>query len=186
MQESPDGEITRLLHQWSNGDRGAEDRLFELVVPDLHKLAQYLTRRERQDNSLQATALINEAYLRLAHARKLEWQNRKHFFAVAARSMRRLLIDHARGRPSGQKVELEELLQLLPSETKKLDEAIAIDTLLREIEGTHPEWCSIIDLKFFLGLTDEEAAEALCISLRTLQRQYGDARRWLFEKLSPA
>ena len=104
MQESPDGEITRLLHQWSNGDRGAEDRLFELVVPDLHKLAQYLTRRERQDNSLQATALINEAYLRLAHARKLEWQNRKHFFAVAARSMRRLLIDHARGRPSGQKV----------------------------------------------------------------------------------
>ena len=81
---------------------------------------------------------------------------------------------------------MEELLQLLPSETKKLDEAIAIDTLLREIEGTHPEWCSIIDLKFFLGLTDEEAAEALGISLRTLQRQYGDARRWLFERLSPA
>ena len=142
-----------------------------------------MMRRERKDHSMQATALLNEAYLRLAQAKKLEWQDRKHFFAVAARSMRRLLIDHARGRIPAQKVELTELMALLPGPSKQLDEAIAIDTLLKEIEGTHPEWCSIIDLKFFLGFTDEEAAEALGLSLRSLQRQYGDARRWLFERL---
>ncbi len=140
-------------------------------------------RRERKDHSLQATALLNEAYMRLAQARQLDWQNRKHFFAVAARAMRRLLIDHARGRIPAQRVELNELMTLLPGPSKQLDEAIAIDTLLHEIEGTHAEWCSIIDLKFFLGFTDEEAAEALGMSLRSLQRQYGDARRWLFERL---
>jgi RNA polymerase sigma-70 factor, ECF subfamily len=181
--DQPSGEITGLLHRWSTGDRGVEDRLFDLVVPDLHKLAHYLMRRERKDHSLQATALLNEAYLRLAQARQLDWQNRKHFFAVAARSMRRLLIDHSRGRMPAQKVELTELLALLPGPSKQLDEAIAIDSLLQQIESTHPEWCSIIDLKFFLGFTDEEAAEALGMSLRSLQRQYGDARRWLYEKL---
>ncbi len=181
--DKPAGEITGLLHRWSTGDRAVEERLFNLVVPDLHKLAQYLMRRERKDHSLQATALLNEAYMRLAQARQLDWQNRKHFFAVAARAMRRLLIDHARGRIPAQKVELNELMTLLPGPSKQLDEAIAIDTLLHEIEGTHAEWCSIIDLKFFLGFTDEEAAEALGMSLRSLQRQYGDARRWLFERL---
>ena len=181
--DKSEGEITGLLHRWSTGDRAVEDRLFDLVVPDLHKLAQYLMRRERKDHSLQATALLNEAYMRLAQARQLDWQNRKHFFAVAARAMRRLLIDHARGRIPAQKVELTELMTLLPGPSKQLDEAIAIDTLLHEIEGTHAEWCSIIDLKFFLGFTDEEAAEALGMSLRSLQRQYGDARRWLFERL---
>ena len=186
MEDLPDGEITQLLQKWGSGDRAVEDRLFNLVVPDLHKLAEYLMRRERQDHSMQATALMNEAYLRLAHAKNLDWQNRKHFFAVAARAMRRLLIDHARGRPAGQKVEINELLLWLPGPSKQLDQAIAVDELLREIEGTHPMWCSIIDLKFFLGFTDEESAEALGISLRTLQRQYGDARRWLFEKLGSA
>ena len=181
--DQPDGEITGLLHRWSTGDRAVEDRLFELVVPDLHKLAQYLMRRERKDHSLQATALLNEAYMRLAQARQLDWQNRKHFFAVAARAMRRLLVDHARGRTPARKVELNELMALLPGPSKQLDEAIAIDTLLHEIEGTHGEWCTIIDLKFFLGFTDEEAAEALGMSLRSLQRQYGDARLWLFERL---
>lgn len=178
-----EGEVTKLLHQWNTGDHAVEERLFELVMPDLHKVAAAMMRRERKDHSLQATALLNEAYMRLATARGNDWQSRKHFFAVAARAMRRLLIDHARGRGSAQKMPFDELAFMLPSTTEDLDTAIEIDTLLKEIERANPVGCSIVELKFFLGFNDEEAAEALGLSLRTLQRQYGDVRRWLFERL---
>ena len=104
-----EGEVTKLLHQWNTGDQAAEERLFELVMPDLHKVASAMMRRERKDHSLQATALLNEAYMRLSTARGNDWQSRKHFFAVAARAMRRLLIDHARGRGSAQKMPFDEL-----------------------------------------------------------------------------
>jgi len=92
---TPEGEVTRLLHAWGGGDRSVEDRLFELVLPDLRKLAESMMRRERPDHSLQPTALLNEAYCRLLTARERDWRSRSHFFAIAARAMRRLLIDHA-------------------------------------------------------------------------------------------
>ena len=181
--DHPPGDVTALLQSWSQGDRSVEERLFELVLPDLHKLAEYFMRRERPDHSLQPTALLNEAYCRLVRSKERDWRNRQHFFAVAARVMRRFLINHARARPKGQKVLLEDAESWLAERGDKLEQAIAIDTLLREIEATQPDWCSIVEMKFFLGFTDEETSEALGIPLRTMQRKFGDARRWLFERL---
>jgi len=178
------GEITKLLKQWGTGDRQVEPALFELVLPDLHKLARYIMQRERQDNSMQATSLLNETYFKLVNARERDWENRRHFFAIAARAMRRLVIDHARARPAGGKVPIDLLGDILKGRDAQLEQAVAINKLLDELEGPHPDWCLVIELKFFLGLTDDEAAEAAGISLRSLQRQYADARRWLFERLN--
>ncbi len=177
------GDVTTLLRAWSSGDRSVEERLFSLVLPDLHKLAQYMMGGERQDHSLQATALMNEAYFRLVNARERDWENRRHFFAIAARAMRRLLIDHARGRPKGAKLPIEGLEEMLRGRDAQLETAVAINSLLDELDGKHPDWCSVVELKFFAGLTDDETAEALGIPLRTMQRQFSDARRWLYQKL---
>jgi RNA polymerase sigma factor (TIGR02999 family) len=140
---------------------------------------------EPPENSLQATALINELYCRLVRAPERDWQNRQHFFAVAARAMRYLLIDRARDRRKTRKAPLDELDECLQASENKLDLALAVDSLLCELEVTQPDWCSIIELKFFLGFTDEEAASTLGMPLRTMQRKFGDARRWLYLKLEP-
>jgi RNA polymerase sigma-70 factor, ECF subfamily len=182
--QAPAGEVTRLLNAWATGDRTVENQLFEMVLPDMRVVAQHLMRRERPDHSLQPTALLNEAFLRLFAAKDRDWQNRRHFYAVAARAMRHLLIDHARGRPKGAKIPIEGLEAFLEGRDAQLDEAVAVDALLNQIAETHPQWCSIVELKFFLGFTDEEIADALGIPLRTIQRQYVDARRWLYDRLS--
>lgn len=179
----PAGEITSLLHAWSEGDRSVEARLFELVMPDLHQIAEHLMRRERPGHSLDPTALVNEAYCRLVGARERDWQNRRHFFAMAARAMRRLLIDHARGRPQAQTVSIAGMEGWLRASGGKIEEAAAIDGLLIQLQPEHPDWCTIVDLKFFMGFTDEETADALGMPVRTVQRKFGDARRWLFERL---
>jgi RNA polymerase sigma factor (TIGR02999 family) len=183
---SPAGEITQLLRIWSSGDRSVEERLFGMVLPDLRNLAHALMRRERREHTLEPTALLNEAYLRLLSGRERDWESRRHFFAVAARIMRRLLIDHARSRTKAEKVPLLSSHDLPPGPTGHIEVAIAVDRLLDEMEATHPEWCSIVELKYFMGLTNEETAEALGIPLRTMQRQFADARRWLFERLNPS
>jgi len=181
----PASEVTMLLHAWSAGDRAVESRLFELLLPDLHKLARTLLRNERADHSLQATALMNEAYLRLVNARERDWENRRHFLAVAARAMRHLLIDHARARAKGVKTPLDGVEEILRGRDSQLELGIAINGLLDELDKIHPEWCSIVEMKFFAGFTDEETAEALGTPLRSMQRKFGDARRWLFERLEP-
>jgi RNA polymerase sigma factor (TIGR02999 family) len=178
-------EVTALLHAWGAGDRGVEDSLFAILLPELRRIAKHLMRRERPDHSLQTTALLNEAYLRLVNQREREWQGRQHFLAFAARAMRHLLIDHARGRREGRKLQLDELEGLLPSGQKHLDLAISIDRLLHEMEASHPDWCVVVEMKFFAGFTDDEASEALGMPVRTLQRKFGDARRWLFERMEP-
>jgi len=180
--ESPD--ITRLLHEWGAGSREAENELFALVMPDLRRLARYLMRGERQGHSLQATELVNQIYVRLVAARNQDWRNRRHFFAIAARAMRRHLIDHARGRPSVRFTTLG-MDDLLPGTSPRLDLAVTIDSLLDQMAGVQPEWCQIVEFKYFLGLNDEEAADILGIKLRTLQRAWRDARQWLFERLEP-
>jgi len=180
---TPEGEVTRLLHAWGGGDRSVEDRLFELVLPDLRKLAENMLRRERPDHSLQPTALLNEVYCRLLTARERDWRSRSHFFAIAARAMRRLLIEHARGRPKGARIPIDGLQEFLRGRDAQLELALAVDGLLDDMAPAHGSWCSIVELKFFLGFTDEEAAEVLGLPLRSLQRQFGDARRWLYEKL---
>jgi RNA polymerase sigma factor (TIGR02999 family) len=177
------GEVTVLLQSWGNGDRSVEERLFSLVLPDLRKLAGWLMRRERPDHSLQPTALLNEVYCRLVTSGERDWQNRRHFYAVAGRAMRHLLIDYARARPKAVRVPLEDIEPMARDRDLKLEQAIAIDGLLREIEVTNPDWCSIVELKFFVGFSDQETADALGLPLRTVQRKFGDARRWLFERL---
>ena len=175
------GDITHLLHKWRDGSRSAENELFALVLPNLRRLAHHLMKGERKGHSLQATELVDQIYFRLVAAKDRDWQNRQHFFAIAARAMRRYLIDHARGRPNAEFVALEGLENLLPADSAKVDLAITVDRLLTELAKIQPEWCSLVEVKYFLGLTDDEAADALGIKLRSMQRMWRDARQWLFE-----
>lgn len=175
-------DVTQLLREWRDGHEGAEGRLFEVVLPELHRLAQGLMQRERRGHSLEPTELINQVYMKLITAREQDWQNRKHFFAIAARAMRRYLIDHARARPAAEKVPVEGLSELLASPKSNFEQAAMVDKLLFQMEAEHPDWCTIVELKFFVGLTDDEAAEVLHINVRKLQREWFDARRWLFER----
>lgn len=181
--DAPAGEVTELLRAWSAGDRQVESRLFEIVLPDLRRLALCFLRRESPNHSMQATVLLNEAYMRLVGAREREWQGRKHFFAITARVMRRLLIDHARGKRRAEFVDMEGIEEMLRGRDSQLEQAIAVDSVLDELEAAHPEMCHIVELRFFLGLTEEETAEALGIPVRTAQRRYSDARKWLFDRL---
>ena len=177
------GDITKLLQKWREGSREAENELFALVLPNLRRLAHYLMSRERKGHSIQPTELVDQIYLRLVAAKDRDWRNRQHFFAIAARAMRRYLIDYARGRPNAEFVSLEVIENLLPADSAKVALAITVDRLLVELEKTKPEWCMLVEVKYFLGLTDEEAAEALGMKLRSLQRMWRDARQWLFEQM---
>ena len=177
-------EITQLLHRWRSGDQDAENQLFQEVLPELRAIAARYLRKERSGHTLQPTALVNEAFLRLAAAKNIEWHDRGHFLALAARVMRRHLIDHARARPDVHFMALEGLPEYVLSNHTKLELVVAIDELLSELGRESPQRRSVVELKFFLGLTDQEAADALNLSLHTLQREWYRSRRWLFEHLS--
>jgi RNA polymerase sigma-70 factor (ECF subfamily) len=178
------GEITVLLQQWRTGDSQAESQLFELLMPDLRKIAARCFRGERPGHTLQPTALVNEAFLRLAAAKNIDWRDRGHFFALAARIMRRYLIDHARSRPSVAFLPMEGLPERVLGKHTRLELAVAVDTLLDELEKESHQQRAVVELKFFLGLTDAEAADALNLKLHTLQREWYRARVWLFGRLS--
>jgi RNA polymerase sigma factor (TIGR02999 family) len=173
-----------LLQQWRSGDREAEAQLFELLMPELRAIAARCFRGERSGHTLQPTALVNEAFFRLARAKNIDWQDRGHFFAIASVIMRRLLIDHARGRPDAEMVPIEGLPERLLADYTPLEQAIAVDALLEQLGNESPQQRRIVELKFSLGLTDEEAAEALNMKLRSLQREWHRARKWLFERLT--
>ena len=175
-------DITALLQEWRTGSRAAENELFERVTPDLRRIAHYLMKRERADHTLQATELVDQIYIRLVAAKDRDWQNRQHFFAIAARAMRRYLIDHARGRPDAEFLALEGIENLLPADSARVDVALTVDRLLDDLAKTNPEWCGLVEAKYFLGLTDDEAADVLGLKLRTMQRMWRDVRRWLFEQ----
>jgi len=178
------GDITCLLQQWKLGDQGAESRLFQLLMPDLRRIAACCFRGERPGHTLQPTALVNEAFLRLAAAKNIEWRDRGHFLALAARVMRRYLIDYARSRPSVAFLPMEGLPERILGKHTPLELTLAVDALLDELGKESHQRRAVVELKFFLGLTDEEAADALHLSLHTLQREWYRARRWLFERLS--
>src|ERR1035437_2217106 len=152
-------------------------------MPDLRKIAGHCFRRERPGHTLQPTALVNEAFLRLANAKNIDWQDRGHFLALSARVMRRYLIDHARSRPSVKFLPMEGLPERVLGSHTPLELAIAIDRLLDALETESHQRCAVVELKFFLGLTDSEAADALSLKLHTLQREWHRARVWLFERL---
>lgn len=179
----PTGEITQLLQAWRAGDRDAENQLFALVLPNMRRLAHHLMKRERKGHTLQPTELVDQVYFRLVAAKDRDWQNRQHFFAIAARSMRRYLIDYARGRPDAEFVALEGMENFVQADSANMDLAVTIDRLLDQLGETHPDWCMLVEVKYFLGLTDEEAAETLGLKLRTTQRMWREARQWLFEHM---
>jgi RNA polymerase sigma factor (TIGR02999 family) len=155
------------------------------MLPDLRKIATRCFRGERSGHTLQPTALVNEAFLRLAAAKGVDWRDRGHFLALAARVMRRYLIDHWRARPSVDVVALEGLPErFLAGYAAPLELTTALDALLEDLESVSPQQRSVVELKFFLGLTDAEAAGALNLTLHTFQREWYRARKWMFERLT--
>jgi RNA polymerase sigma-70 factor, ECF subfamily len=180
------GDVTLLLREWKSGNKSAESKLFELLMPELRRIARRYFQRERRNHTLQPTALVNEAFLKLAATKNIDWQDRGHFLALAARVMRRYLIDHWRARQNFNFVGMENLPErVLAQYPQAFELATALDSLLEEMESVSHEWRAVVELKFFLGLTDEAAADALSLPLRTLQRDWHRARKWLFQRLMP-
>jgi RNA polymerase sigma factor (TIGR02999 family) len=176
-------DITELLHRWSDGDTTAEEELFTLVLPNLKRLAAYFMKAERSGHILQPSALVNTVYLKLVSIKYQDWRSRQHFFALAARAMRRHLIDIARKNQGVEFVPWENMKYALQADSSRLNLEITVNRLLDELAATKPDWCMVVEVKYYLGLTDEEAADALGMKLRTLQRMWRDARQWLFERI---
>jgi RNA polymerase sigma factor (TIGR02999 family) len=183
------GEITLLLQQMGGGDTQASEKLLRLVLPELRALARHYLRGERPGHTLQPTALVNEAYLRLVSDQSRNWQNRAHFVAVTAGVMRRILIDHARKRQA-----LKRDAQLAPNEipdereglsTKEAEELIALDAALNRLEVLNPRHRQVVELRYFGGLSVEETAEALNVSPITVKRDWRVARAWLKGQVRP-
>jgi len=178
--------ITHLLKEWSDGDERALDKLTPLVYEELRRRASRYLRRERRGHSLQTTALINEAFLRLIDAREVHWQDRAHFFAIAANLMRRVLVDHARRRDaekrggSALRLTLDEALAV----AKETDvDLLAIDEALDRLAKIDPQQARVVELRFFSGLTVDETAAALGVSPKTVKRDWSVARAWLCREI---
>lgn len=180
------GDVTRLLDELRAGNRAAESRLIEVVYPRLHRIAARSLGQERSGHTLQATELVNEAYMELLGDAGIEWKNRLHFYAAAAQSMRRILVDYGRMRRAAkrggdrQQVELTDGLAI---SEERMDEVVAIDEALTRLEKFDPRQCRVVELRFFGGLTEDEAAEVLGISPRTVRRDWNLARAWLHGEL---
>jgi RNA polymerase sigma factor (TIGR02999 family) len=180
------GEITLLLAKLRHGDRDAESKLMPLVYQELRRLARRYMRAERADHTLQPTALVHEAYLSLVGDRDRTWQNRAHFFAMAAQQMRRILVDHARARRAGKrggdraKVELDEGAAYSP---EKSEEMLALDQALDRLARRDPRQAQAVELRFFGGLSEDEVAEVQGISTRTVKRDWTLARAWLYKEI---
>jgi len=184
MTRPPD--ITRLLHDLRQGRLEAEADLIRAVYPELRRIAAHCLRTERPDHTLQATALVHEAYLQLVGQFDKDWDSRAHFFAVAAQLMRRILVDHARNRKAqkrgggNHRVELEDAMIISDD---RLDEVIAIDAALEKLALLDPRQSKIVVLRFFGGLTEKEVATVLGVSPRTVKRDWNVARAWLSGEL---
>jgi RNA polymerase sigma factor (TIGR02999 family) len=181
-------EVTQLLQAWSEGDQGALEQLMPLVYEELHQLARRYMADERPGHTLQATALVNEAYLRLANSERGGWRDRAHFFAVSARVMRRILVDWARSRRAQKRgsdvpaLELQENLAIVPG--KSGDDLIAIDDALKTLAAFDPRQSHIVELRFFGGLSLKETAEVLTVSEETVRRDWNVAKSWLRRELA--
>jgi len=188
MQSSPPNEISHLLLRWSRGDQAALDQLMPVVYEELHKLAHSYLRQERPDHTLQPTALINEAYLRLVKQDFPEWQSRRHFYGVAAQLMRQILVEHARTRAAdkrggdGQKFSLEDALTL---SDEKAAELVVLDDALVALAKFDERKVRIIELRYFGGLSLEETAGALGLSVATIGHEMRLARAWLRREMNP-
>lgn len=179
-------EVNQLLLGWSDGDRGALDKLIPVVYHELRRLAHYYMRRERAGHSFQTTALVNEAYIRLVDYRRMRWQSRAHFCAVAAQLMRRILVEHARARKFAKRgggalqVSLDEATVVA---AERSADVIEVDEALTALESWDPRKGRIVELRFFGGLNIEETAEALKVSPTTIQREWRSAKAWLYRAI---
>ena len=186
MKAAETGQISHLLQQWAGGDLQAREDLVPLVYRELRKRAAAYLRRERRDHTLQPTALVNEAYLRLMGQDRVTWINRAQFFGVAAQAMRRILVDHAREReaakrPGGIRVTLDEGLRSVPP----IDcEVLMLDLVLQELAVIDQRQARIVEMKYFGGLSEEEVAAVLSLSRTTITREWQSARAWLYRRLT--
>jgi len=184
---TPTSDVTKLLQEWSQGDSSALEKLIPLVFEDLRQIAGRLFLREADSHTLQPTALVSEAYLRLMDQRKVHWQNREQFFGVASLLMRRILVDYAKGRQAAKrgsgapKVPLDETIAV--PELRDVD-VVALDEALSQLAEIDPRQSRIVELRFFMGLSHEEIADILDISVTTIKREWRTARLWLFRELS--
>ena len=185
---SADNDVSALLRAWSDGDQDALLALTPIVYEELHRLARHYMRGERSGHSLQATALVNEAYMRLADYTRMHWQDRAHFFAVSAQVMRRILVDHARRRNvkrgrGAQHVSLEDVVVVAPAEDAETD-LVALDEALVGLTRIDPRKAQIVEMRFFGGLTVEEIGEVLKVSPGTIKRDWRAAKAWLYQELT--
>ena len=180
--------ITQMLREWSDGNREALEELMPLVYDELHRQAARYMRRERQDHTLQTTALIHETYLKLIDQRDVNWESRTHFFAIAANLMRRVLVDHARARHREKRggdavtLPLEEAM-LVVSDEKSID-LIALDEALNRLAKIDTQQVRVVELRYFSGLSLEETAEALKVSRTTVANDWSLAKAWLHRELT--
>jgi RNA polymerase sigma factor (TIGR02999 family) len=185
----PSASITRLLHEWSDGRHGAFDQLFPLVYDELRRVAAQHLRRERQPQTLQPTALVHEAYLKLVRQDGVRCESRAHFFGIAARVMRCLLVDHARARAAAKRGHGMQAIVLDPDVGVSLPpslDLVALDEALTRLAETDPRQSKLVELRFFGGLTIDEAATVLEISPATVSREWAVARAWLYARLMRA
>ncbi len=182
---SENDKVTQILRAMQGGDDAAAEQLLPLIYAELHRLAASYMRRERKDHTLQPTALINEAYIRLTKER-LEWQNREHFIGVAAHVMRRILVDHARAHNAGirggrqRRVELEEIIAFSEDRSTEL---LALDNALDKLMNVNARQARVVELRYFGGLTVEEIAALLKLAPRSVKRDWSLARIWLYKEL---
>ena len=183
----PKNAVTQLLLRWSEGDKAALGKLMPLVYRELRRLAGHYMRRERPGHTLQASALVNEAYLRLVDYRRMQWQNRAHFFAVAAQAMRRVLVEHARSRQyakrggTAQRISLDDVAVLTDQQAAEL---VALDEALTSLEALDARKARIVELRYIGGLSIEESAETLGVSTATVERDWRSAKAWLYRAIS--
>jgi RNA polymerase sigma factor (TIGR02999 family) len=183
MEGAPD--ITELLAAWSDGGEAARSKVVEIVYQELRRIAERHLRTERHDHSLTPTALVHEAYLKLVDQRRVHWQNRRHFFGIAAHVMRRILVDHARARAAakrgnGTTVALEEVdVAVAPIDV----DIVALDAALEKLTRLDPRQSQLVELRFFGGLTVDETAAVLDVAPITVKREWALARSWLFREL---
>ncbi len=180
-------DITALLQRWRQGDQTAYDELFPIVYGELRSLATSYLARERVDHTLEPTALVHEAYLRLANLVHFDAVDRRHFFAVAARAMRRILVDHARRHQADKRPGSDGKLPLLESRISPLEspiELLRLHTALNELEATHPRAAEIVEQRFFGGLSELDVADVLGVSRATVTREWRFARLWLYDALT--
>ena len=179
-------EVTQLLCMWSGGDGAALESLMEAVYAELRRLAHSYLRRERPGHTLQSTALVHEAYLRLIDQKNVTWQNRAHFFGIAASMMRRILVDHARSRQAskrGKGVSLLVLDEAIAGSGPRDLNLVALDRALDSLAEIDPQQSRIVELRFFAGLSIEDTAEVLKISPATVKREWAMAKAWLYREM---